>query len=208
MFENARLSLSVARFIKSGIIISPKHMQQGSFLMKNHEHSIEEAMSFILSQCFVNNEINQDDLTAEGEELLHHGLTILNTDFNLKNRLFDKAIELAKKGDGNACFDLGVMYENGEGITQDLVEAVKWYKKSAELGMVSAQYLLGNAYALGLGVPQNYIFAYAWHNVASSQGSDMAAEHRDELRGVMTAQQIEKAQDLSNEYYEKYVDSK
>ena len=31
-------------------------------------------------------------------------------------------------------FNLGLMYENGDGIKVDLLESEKWFKKSAEKG--------------------------------------------------------------------------
>jgi uncharacterized protein len=50
---------------------------------------------------------------------------------------------LADKGDGVAQLNLGVMYEDGEGVPQDYTEAVKWYRRAAEQGIVGAQYNLG-----------------------------------------------------------------
>lgn len=46
------------------------------------------------------------------------------TDFN------DKTIN----GDAIAQFELGECYYNGTGITKDNIQAVNWYKKSAEQG--------------------------------------------------------------------------
>ena len=46
---------------------------------------------------------------------------------------------LIKQGDTNAQFNLGVMYEDGRGVTQDYQEAVKWYRKAAEQGDAEAQ---------------------------------------------------------------------
>jgi len=36
------------------------------------------------------------------------------------------------RGDALAQNNLGVMYENGQGVPQDYKEAVKWYTKAAE----------------------------------------------------------------------------
>ncbi len=49
---------------------------------------------------------------------------------------------LANKGDANAQNNLGVMYQNGQGILQEYKEAVKWYTKASEQGVASAQYNL------------------------------------------------------------------
>ena len=40
----------------------------------------------------------------------------------------------AEKGEADAQFNLGFMYANGLGVTKDEVEAVKWYRKSADQG--------------------------------------------------------------------------
>ena len=38
------------------------------------------------------------------------------------------------------------MYSNGEGVSQDYKEVLKWFKKSAEQGNADAQYSLGAMY--------------------------------------------------------------
>ena len=38
---------------------------------------------------------------------------------------------LAEQDDAKAQFNLGNMYENGRGVSQDAAEAVKWYRKAA-----------------------------------------------------------------------------
>jgi len=39
---------------------------------------------------------------------------------------------LAEQGHAKAQLNLGLMYDNGHGVTRDYKEAVKWYRKSAE----------------------------------------------------------------------------
>nr|WP_289113933.1 tetratricopeptide repeat-containing serine protease family protein [uncultured Halomonas sp.] len=46
---------------------------------------------------------------------------------------------LAKQGDADAQLWLGSMYEYGWGVTKDLKEAVRWYRKAAEQGHSYAQ---------------------------------------------------------------------
>ena len=45
----------------------------------------------------------------------------------------------AEKGDSRAMNNLASMYETGSGMKKDLDQALKWYKKSAELGNKDAQ---------------------------------------------------------------------
>jgi len=41
---------------------------------------------------------------------------------------------LADQGDADAQFNLGVMYDSGDGIPQDYAEAAKWHRLAAEQG--------------------------------------------------------------------------
>jgi len=44
----------------------------------------------------------------------------------------------AEQGDASAQFLLGGMYDNGQGVTQDYKQAVKWCRKAAEQGVALA----------------------------------------------------------------------
>jgi len=48
----------------------------------------------------------------------------------------------AEQGLAQAQFNLGVRYDNGQGVPQDYKEAVKWYRKAAEQGDAKAQYFV------------------------------------------------------------------
>ena len=54
----------------------------------------------------------------------------------------------------HAQYNLGVMYENGQGVPQDYKTAVKWYRLAAEQGDAGAQFNLGVRTAR-TGVPQD-----------------------------------------------------
>ena len=62
------------------------------------------------------------------------------------------------------------MHANGKGTAQDFKEAIEWYKKSAELGNVNAQYNLANLYLRGQGAAQNDKLAFSWFIKAAEQG--------------------------------------
>ena len=55
----------------------------------------------------------------------------------------------------SAQFNLGLMYDKGEGVPQDDAEAVRWYRLAAEQGHAEAQANLGWMYDAGRGVPQD-----------------------------------------------------
>ena len=64
-------------------------------------------------------------------------------------------LKKAEAGDVEEQYNLGNMYANGEGVSEDDAEAFKWYRKAAEQGDDFAQFDLGSMYALGKGVPKD-----------------------------------------------------
>ena len=64
--------------------------------------------------------------------------------------------QFADQGDTAAQNNLGVMCENGQGVTQNSKELAKWYRKAATQGYAKAQYNLGNMNYRDQGVPQDY----------------------------------------------------
>jgi TPR repeat protein len=57
------------------------------------------------------------------------------------------------------------MYDEGDGVPENDVEAVRWFRLAAEQGNALAQYNLGLMYANGRGVPQTNLRAYVWFSV-------------------------------------------
>lgn len=74
-----------------------------------------------------------------------------------------------------AQFNLGVLYERGEGVQKDLDAAVQWYEKAAHQNNAKAQYNLGFLLLEGFGVPKNPVAALQWLEKAAHQGSIPAA---------------------------------
>ena len=103
----------------------------------------------------------------------------------------------ADQGDSFAQFNLGLMYYEGQGVTQDYKEAVKWLRLSADQGYASAQYYLGVMYANGQGVTQDDIKAHMWLNISAMAGNEKAKTARDIVAKKMSQTQIEKAQEMA-----------
>ena len=129
-------------------------------------------------------------------------LTALLTSTAFASSEFDETMAAAKQGDADAQFNLGIMYDIGEGVPENNAEAVKWYRKAADQGNAGAQYNLGYMYATGEGVPENYIHAYVWWSMAKTQGSATAVRNIDKLKPKMTPQQIADGQALAAKCYE------
>jgi TPR repeat protein len=111
-------------------------------------------------------------------------------------RLYFERMELlkaAERGNDAAQFNLGLMYEQGQGkhLRADYAVAVSWYRKSAEQGHAQARIRLGTLYASGRGVPQDYGQAYMWFSLADN------VKDRDIVAAKMTDAQIDEAQKLA-----------
>ena len=116
----------------------------------------------------------------------------------------------AEQGDPDAQYELGRMYNKGEGVPPDGQEAVRWlqlaaeqgnadaqlilgladaggeaarwYRLAAEQGNANAQAVLGAMYVTGEGVPQDYVQSHKWLNLAASRTTPEKAEDNRSLR--------------------------
>merc|ERR1711865_500781 len=79
--------------------------------------------------------------------------------------------ESAAQGDANAQTNLGFMYHNVHGVSQDYARAVEWFTKGADQGNAGAQANLGLMYKNGYGVSQDYARAVEWFTKAADQGN-------------------------------------
>jgi hypothetical protein len=77
---------------------------------------------------------------------------------------------LAESGDAVAQYNLGLMYQAGQGLPQDDARAALWYRRAAERGDAPAQYSLGRLTAEGRGVPRSLAEAVTWYRKAAMQG--------------------------------------
>ena len=103
------------------------------------------------------------------EQQFQQGLTAYEQrDYQTAFKLW---LPLAEQGYASAQFNLGVMYDKGQGVKQDYFEAVKWYRKAAEQGHANAQANLGSAYSAGRGIRQDYTEAVKRFKKAAENGS-------------------------------------
>jgi len=79
-------------------------------------------------------------------------------------------LQAAELGDAKAQSNLGVAYYYGEGVAENTVEAVKWWRQAAEQGYAKAQYNLGELYYYGGVVPEDDAEALKWYGKAAEQG--------------------------------------
>jgi len=77
----------------------------------------------------------------------------------------------AKRGNAEAQYHLGVMYDAGQGVPQNAGKAFRWYLNAAELGHKQAQYNAAVMYNEGRGTALNPALALQWFAKAAQQGS-------------------------------------
>ncbi len=87
---------------------------------------------------------------------------------------FSHCQQAAKKSDAMAQYFLGQMYRKGEGVDENMIEAERWYRLSAEQGNALAQYNLGWMFDMGVGVQKNVAETLKWYTKASAQGDRYA----------------------------------
>ena len=80
----------------------------------------------------------------------------------------------ADQGDAAVEHNIGLLYENGWGVTQDYAEAMSWYRKAADQGDAFAQNKVGWFYYNGWSVKQDYREAMRWYRIAADQGDALA----------------------------------
>jgi hypothetical protein len=114
---------------------------------------------------------------------------------------------LAEKGDASAQTSLGVMYDKGQGVTQDDIVAVMWYRKAAHQSHAQGQFNLAVKFAEGNGVPQDYVRSHMWFDLAvrnyaasATENRNEAIKNRDLVAAKMTPAQIAEARRLARKW--------
>jgi TPR repeat protein len=92
---------------------------------------------------------------------------LIEMDLGKVAELYQKA---ADQGNAYAQFNLGWLYENGQGVQKDLGKAAEFYQKAADQGFDNAEYNLGVLYANGRGVQKDLRKAAELFQKAADQG--------------------------------------
>jgi hypothetical protein len=122
------------------------------------------------------------------------GLTAARADAAAGSAAFEKGdyvramaewASAAERGDPDAEFGLGMLYERGDGaVRQSYKEADRWYQKAAEHDHVGAQYRLALIWSAGGdGFAADLVEAYKWILLASERG--LATEVKAQLEAIM-----------------------
>ncbi|MCB1890097.1 MAG: sel1 repeat family protein [Rhodocyclaceae bacterium] len=80
-------------------------------------------------------------------------------------------------GYGEAAFNLGILYEDGLGVSPDMARALGYYRRGAENGSVKAQFRVGRLYWLGTPqIPIDRVEGRRYLAMAAAGGDSEAAE--------------------------------
>jgi len=109
-------------------------------------------------------------------------------------------LPLAEKNSPAAQFNLGLMFERGEGRDQDFKTAVDWYVRAAENGFARAQFRLGEIYEAGETVEQDLVQARKWFAIAAQQRHPSANKLRKKVAKKMTPGEIALGDMWAREY--------
>ena len=110
---------------------------------------------------------------------------------------YKKARELleiaAGKGAARAIYELGTMYNNGEGVVKDVPAAITWFEKAAMKGLPLAQWELARIHLVQGSDTEDPAEAYAWVLVLAKSGISLPPEDMEEISRRLTPPQTEKA---------------
>ena len=88
---------------------------------------------------------------------------------------------------------LGNMYQNGNGVSENMDKAIEYYTYAASKNHALSAYVLGLIYANGESVARDVVKGYAWLSVAAEQKLPAAEKARKTLENSMSLSEIERA---------------
>ncbi len=108
----------------------------------------------------------------------------------------------AKAGDALAQYRLGNVYLYGTQFEkQNVTEAMRWFRKSAEQNYAPAEYQVGRMYANGVSVAEDKKEAVRWYLLAADGGYKWAQIHLGEIYMHFLAEEFGAQQDFAEAYF-------
>ena len=119
------------------------------------------------------------DMATEAEAAYrkgdHEGFLEILRELQTRDRTFtERYRKAAMAGSPAAQGILGVMYEEGIGVSRDPAESIVWFRKAADQGDSTAQKYLGDMYRNGAGVRADAGEAMKWYRRSAEQGDGTA----------------------------------
>lgn len=119
---------------------------------------------------------------------------------------FSACERLAKSGNADGLFGLGLLYLDGIGTQINYEKSFELMHKAAKMGHAPAQLQVGQAYVNGQGVKRNYAEGYAWLLASKENGNPVAQQGIDFMRsnGLVKSSQMGAIQKRAQEILVKY----
>ena len=102
----------------------------------------------------------------------------------------------AAGGDGDAQCKLGRIFYVGNHVSQDHVQALRYFRDLADRGDLCGQFHMGLMYYKGEGVPQDFVAAHGWINLAGSRAGADGGVRARKLRDLL-AEEVRVSVDYS-----------
>ena len=169
-------------------------LNQKYFQVKFIKDHLKMRLFFLLSVLFFATPSFGNDF-EEALDAIH------GTDYD---KALNKLMPLALQGHPAAQYNLGVMHEWGNGVPQNNVKALKWYRLSAEQSHKDAQNNLGAMLSKGEGVEQDFVEALKWFVVAAGNGSEGGRKNIDIVEKRMSSEQITQAKKFAREWLKQH----
>jgi len=103
---------------------------------------------------------------------------VVSEDLNKAFGWYEKA---AIQNHSKSQYEVGAMYQYGEGVYQSYAMAITWYKKAAKRNQADAQYELAKIYDKGLGGKIDQVKALKWYLEAAKHNDKRADSRAKEL---------------------------
>jgi TPR repeat protein len=98
----------------------------------------------------------------------------------------------AKQGHAGATYNLAIMYDNGEGTSEDNAKALQLYTQAAKTGHGNAAFNLAVMYRDGESTSKDAAKAYYWFGVSNLVDTEDAADQQKKAGLRLSAVQIKK----------------
>ena len=111
-------------------------------------------------------------------------------------------LPIAKQGNAEAQFSVGLLFDQGLNVIPDYKIAVKWFTLASKQGHIFAQSNLGWKYHKGQGVAKDNVHAFKWWSIAASKGHENAPYFLSVVSQRMTQSDILLAKSLAEKCLE------
>lgn len=122
---------------------------------------------FLIDVC---DEYHADMKVAVVDEYHADYKVAISGDYDQTKTNFQSLLSLARNGNVDAQFEVGLCYDEGNGVSVNKYEAFKWFKEAALRGHARAQNAVGICYEYGEGVGINKNEAIRWYEMSIKNG--------------------------------------